>query len=246
MLTFILKILLAHFMADFLFQPDKWVKDRDKNHCKSKFLYIHAVVHLAVLSVLFLLSSEFLTYWKAILIISVSHLVIDLVKSCVEKHIKNHKIKIFIADQVFHLVALALVVCYYYPYTIHLDFLFSTESLTILITLLLATFVSGVIIKLLMGKWKLVNADDSESQINIGKIIGIIERFLIVIFIIVEMPEGIGFLLAAKSIFRFGDLRNAEDKKRTEYILLGTLMSFTLAIVIGLGLRFFLTSSLFE
>jgi hypothetical protein len=44
-------------------------------------------------------------------------------------------------------------------------------------------------------------------------------------------------LLAAKSIFRFGDLTNSKDKKLTKYILLRTLLSFILAIVIGLILK---------
>ena len=41
-------------------------------------------------------------------------------------------------------------------------------------------------------------------------------------------------MLAAKSIFRFGDLRQSDDKMRTEYVLLGTLFSFTLTIMLGL------------
>ena len=46
--------------------------------------------------------------------------------------------------------------------------------------------------------------------------------------------EGIGFLLAAKSIFRFGDLNKAQELRNTEYILIGTLTSFAIAISIGL------------
>jgi len=42
-------------------------------------------------------------------------------------------------------------------------------------------------------------------------------------------------LIAAKSVFRFGDLSRAKDRKLTEYILIGTFLSFGLAIAIGLG-----------
>jgi hypothetical protein len=45
---------------------------------------------------------------------------------------------------------------------------------------------------------------------------------------------GIGFLLAAKSVFRFGDMRREQDRKLTEYIMLGTLLSFTFALLLGL------------
>ena len=46
--------------------------------------------------------------------------------------------------------------------------------------------------------------------------------------------EGIGYLLAAKSVFRFGELRNNKELMHTEYILLGTFLSFTVAVVVGL------------
>ena len=241
MLTFILKILLAHFIADFLLQPNKWVEERGTKHYKSKYLYLHALVHFVVLAVLFLLSSDFSTYLWAIIIIPISHLIIDLVKSYSEKRIQKRKTELFIADQMLHLLVLAVVVYSYFPYSINVEHILSEKLLFTLIAIILATSVSGIIIKLFMKKWELVDVDKTQPFISRGKNIGVIERFLIVVFIVADMPEGIGFLLAAKSIFRFGDLSNTKDKERTEYILLGTLMSFTLAIVIGLGLKFFLT-----
>lgn len=59
-------------------------------------------------------------------------------------------------------------------------------------------------------------------------------------FIITNHWEGIGFLIAAKSVFRFGDLSQAKDRKLTEYILIGTLLSFGLAIVFGIGYEYVL------
>src|SRR5699024_1678830 len=56
--------------------------------------------------------------------------------------------------------------------------------------------------------------------------IGMLERVFIFVFIITGNWEGIGFLLAAKSIFRFGDLKDSKDRNLTEYILIGTLLSF--------------------
>ena len=64
--------------------------------------------------------------------------------------------------------------------------------------------------------------------------IGYLERILIVTFILSGWMEGIGYLLAAKSVFRFGELRNNKELMRTEYILLGTFLSFTVAAIVGL------------
>ena len=64
--------------------------------------------------------------------------------------------------------------------------------------------------------------------------IGYLERIMIVSFILGGWMEGIGYLLAAKSVFRFGELRNNKELMHTEYILLGTFLSFTIAVVVGL------------
>jgi hypothetical protein len=50
---------------------------------------------------------------------------------------------------------------------------------------------------------------------------------------LVGCMEGIGFLLAAKSIFRFGELTKPREVKITEYVMIGTLSSFTIAILLG-------------
>jgi hypothetical protein len=52
----------------------------------------------------------------------------------------------------------------------------------------------------------------------------------------------VGFLIAAKSVFRFGDLKESKDRKLTEYILVGTLVSFGLAIFTALVTQFYLQS----
>ena len=42
-------------------------------------------------------------------------------------------------------------------------------------------------------------------------------------------------MLAAKSIFRFGDLKENKDIRLTEYILIGTLLSFGIGILTGMA-----------
>ena len=59
-------------------------------------------------------------------------------------------------------------------------------------------------------------------------------------FVITGNIEGVGFLLAAKSIFRFGDLNKAREIKITEYVLLGTLASFTIALIVAFTLNYYL------
>ena len=82
-----------------------------------------------------------------------------------------------------------------------------------------------------MSNWsKALNESNDASLNNAGKYIGILERLFVFTFIIAGNWGAIGFLLAAKSVFRFGDLRESKDRKLTEYILIGTLLSFGIAI----------------
>ena len=74
----------------------------------------------------------------------------------------------------------------------------------------------------------------NESLKDAGKYIGVLERVLVFIFIVVGHWEAVGFLITAKSVFRFGDLTASKERKLTEYILIGTLISFGIAIVISL------------
>ena len=71
--------------------------------------------------------------------------------------------------------------------------------------------------------------------------IGILERILIVIFVTTAQFQAIGFLVAAKSIFRFNDTRE-EGTLKAEYFLLGTMISFTLAIITGLAVRWLVST----
>ena len=57
-------------------------------------------------------------------------------------------------------------------------------------------------------------------------------------YIFAILALAVGFLLAAKSIFRFGDLKEAHDIKLTEYVLIGTLLSFGIAIITALMTQF--------
>ena len=53
--------------------------------------------------------------------------------------------------------------------------------------------------------------------------------------------EGIGFVLAAKSILRMGELRGEQGTRFSEYVILGTLLSFAIAFLMGLLLRMVLS-----
>jgi hypothetical protein len=64
-----------------------------------------------------------------------------------------------------------------------------------------------------------------------GRAIGWLERSLVMLLYLIGQPEGIAFLFAAKSILRFGEIKDAHWRKMTEYIIIGTFSSFGWALL---------------
>ncbi|MGG5487545.1 DUF3307 domain-containing protein [Gaetbulibacter sp. PBL-D1] len=237
MISLFIKLVLAHIVGDFLLQPEKWVKHKEKFKHKSKYLYWHILVHLIALVIIFQFNFK---YWLGLLIILISHYGIDVIKLNLKNKLNTRLL--FGLDQLAHLLVIALVVNIYEPYSINTDSFFSSEFLLFVTGLLGVTVVSSVIMKTLISKWQLEEDLKGESLENAGAYIGMLERLFVFAFIVMDYWEGIGFLIAAKSVFRFGDLSKAKDRKLTEYILIGTLLSFGLAIAFGMAYKYILNA----
>ncbi len=233
MMDLTLKLLIAHILGDFVLQPNHWVESKKKNGYKSIYFYLHGGVHL--LSLLILLGFD-LSYWPSIIGIVLSHLLIDFCKLKLESYVNPRLL--FSLDQLLHLCVIGGLVYYHTGYKIDLWPIYSTELLLAIVALLMVTCVSSVVVKTVMGKWKLEEDKSEDSLESAGKYIGILERLFVFGFILLNQWSAIGLLIAAKSVFRFSDLSRAKDRKLTEYILIGTLISFGLAILIGLWVQY--------
>ncbi len=226
----VLQLLLAHVIGDFLLQPHQWVLHKRKDKLKSPYFYVHILIHALVLFIIFQFQ---LKYWLAIVISIISHFIIDYFKLLLENKI-NEK-ALFLLDQAAHILIIGWIVLIYQNIEINLDNLWRPQTLLFVLAVLCITTVSSVLMKIIMNSWSIEEDDYSDSLKNAGKYIGILERLFVFLFIILNQWQAIGFLIAAKSVFRFGDLSRSKDRKLTEYILIGTLLSFGLALAIGLG-----------
>lgn len=227
------KLIAAHLLGDFMFQTDRMCKRKyggDKIVALAT-LALHSLVQ-ALLSYLFVKDWEF---WQLPLIIAVSHFLIDYVK------IRSGKKGLvpFLIDQCAHYVVLACI--WGNTYGIGCDY-DTYESWLIFTSYVAVLAPSSILIKLFMEYEKWIPEGMSMRGLpNAGKWIGYIERVLILTFIYTGNIEGIGFLLASKSVFRFGELNRAKDLKVTEYVLIGTFASFAMAILIGFSVRWLLS-----
>lgn len=73
----------------------------------------------------------------------------------------------------------------------------------------------------------------TEGLKNGGKYIGWLERSLTLLLVLIGQPTGIGFLITAKSILRFGEIKESKHRKLAEYIIIGTFLSFGWALLMS-------------
>lgn len=233
LLQFLTLQFIAHLLADFFFQTDKWVDARQQDGIKSKYFWSHI---LLVFALSWLLSFQ----WRFIggaLAITFLHAIIDWVKMRLNTTEKLSRY-LFFFDQLLHLAVILAVSWFYFRIygTVNQFNISSFHTLMVAAFLFLAKPVNIIIREIFrLYRIKTVKSEDEPDELpNAGKLIGNVERMLTLLFILTGHFEAVGFLLAAKSILRFGD----KDTLRSEYVLIGTLLSFGSAIVTGLLITF--------
>lgn len=228
-----IQLILAHLLGDFILQPNSWVADKENRKLKSSYLYFHILIHTA-LSFIFLWDLKI--WWVAVLV-GISHFIIDACKLSFQK-IQTKK-RWFFIDQALHVVVIGGISLYFSEF--NFEFLKDHDFLKILMGALFLTTPASIFIKLLLSSWTPVTEEEgniqTESLSSAGKYIGILERLLVFTFIVVNHWEGVGFMIAAKSVFRFSDLAQAKQRKLTEYVLIGTLLSFGTAVLAGILIK---------
>lgn len=228
--SLLIRLIIAHLLADFVFQSDSWVKQRFNNGWSSKYLYLHGLI-AGLLAYLF---SGLWFFIRIPAAVAVTHILIDGIKVKYKDNVRS-----FLTDQVGHfLVLLGIWLWIINPESEDINvlaqvFLPGLKIWVIIGAYLVIIWPCSVLISKITEKWRLNisehNISSDESLENAGKWIGILERFLILTFVLLQQYSAIGLLVAAKSIFRF-----SESRKVGEYVLIGTLLSFTVAIIVGL------------
>lgn len=234
------RLLLAHILADFFLQRYHWVVGK-RMGVQSIYLYYHVAI-VGGLTYLFLADW---TNWELPLFIAITHFLVDWWKST-----RKSNARYFVIDQLLHIFMLVIGWLWYIGFRLN-DFETIFKSLNdtafwiVVTAYLLILRPLGFLIGKLTRRWNEELGDHKTELIGLkdaGTWIGYVERTIILTFILVGQYSAIGFLIAAKSIFRYsGKLENKGDRMQAEYILIGTLVSFLFAILIGLGARYCLS-----
>lgn len=217
--------LIAHFLTDFYGQNEKTCQMKGHDGFRSKYMYAHAFITFLIA---WLLSFSIEFVWFA-MIIGVSHLMIDGVKYVLKKWKY-----VFFVDQLAHLSVIVTVVILFCQnnFILEQEWIPTTKVLLWILGVVICLKPTNVIIKEVLRTFEIKTADTVEmvnELNNAGRLIGNLERMLTLLFVFMSQYQAIGFLLAAKSILRFKDTATA----KTEYVLVGTLLSFGIAILVG-------------
>ncbi|MEP0366067.1 MAG: DUF3307 domain-containing protein [Cyclobacteriaceae bacterium] len=232
-LDVLLRLVIAHLLADFVFQTDKINKGKQEG-IRAGFFQLHILI---VGVTAYVLVGQW-TQWLLPSLIMIVHGGIDWLKVTMSKRFSQ--LWLYLGDQLLHV--LSLVALWYAFYLAPLggaeeyfSGVFSEPKvLIVVIAFLVVSWPSGYLIGFMTEGWKKKVDGSKKSLRKAGETIGVIERVLILVFILIDEWSAIGFLLAAKSVFRFGDLNTKKARRNTEYILIGTILSFAFSVVLGL------------
>lgn len=233
-LGYFIPLLFAHLLTDFVFQSDSSVRTKHK----LSGLILHGII-AGALTYIFI---GIIPGWEIPAGVGLSHALLDAWKL---RSQQGTRLRRFVIDQLGHLLILGLIswaAVYRYGEFAGLWIkLFGRPYLLILTVLsggILSIYVVSFLVELAfeaLGIKKGLTSSRGEDPEGLvqeemgiaegGRIIGYLERSLITLFVLVGYPAGIGFLIAAKSVFRFGELTDSSRRWQAEYIIIGTLLS---------------------
>ncbi|KAF0094625.1 MAG: hypothetical protein E1N59_1629 [Puniceicoccaceae bacterium 5H] len=217
-------LLAAHAYGDFLLQSDWMAREKGR----LPVLLLHVLIHGALAYVLV----QQWGWWQVPLGVVALHLLIDGIKNRCPGGPTA-----FAVDQAAHVLSLA-VISWAATHPLGLTFdvagVWGFQWIVLGAGLSAAVLGAGHFIREVAER--MTDSDEALREAlqngvpGGGAQIGRLERALIFILLGIGQPAGIGFLIAAKSILRFEE---AKRQKLAEYVLIGTLWSFSLAIVLA-------------
>lgn len=248
-------IVLGHILGDFYFQSEKMANDKKENYLA---VFWHSLTYALSISVTILLCIPHESNLMGLILsVSLCHFLIDTIKFFIEK---NPKIKpansqastsdqpksirsilynnLFLVDQAVHF--LSLIFCWYcFGRDIDVRWFLSAEVTHLPhlpIIMLLGFLFVGKPVGIWIGKSNLRNylpsGADNTSPTGSGKVIGYLERMIVLVFLMYGQYGSIAFVLTAKSVARFKEIE--ANRGLAEYYLIGTLMSVGSAMLIAM------------
>jgi hypothetical protein len=231
-------LVAGHLLGDFALQSARMASGKKTRGVLFAHVALVTVAHL--LALLPLLS---LPVAIAAVVIGLLHGVIDWVKAQLQQD--GEKLGPFLVDQAAHLAVVlgAWGVLVHIQETPAIGGLWELHMAVVILAAVVAfnAVGGGAIVKAILASCEFAATvdsnhcrdDDTASGMRgSGALIGVLERTLSLLLILVGQWAAIAILIAAKSIARFDDLK---DRAFAEYYLIGTLASLLVVVVVGIA-----------
>lgn len=240
MLETAVALLLGHLLADFTLQGDAMVREKHRLPVMLGHVGVVVAVSWAALG--------FPPLPLMLVLVGSTHLILDVLKLRWAARRRAAGLEpgfgVFAADQAGHLAVVALAAALWpgawadglwadpasverIPALAQLP-----EAMALAAGLIATVWAGGYAVRDLMAGLRLPVDPAKDPSLPLGgQLIGRLERLMILMLLLANQPDGIGLLIAAKSILRFNELaRDASDRRASEYVIIGTLASFAWAI----------------
>jgi len=234
------KILLAHALTDFVFQPESMAENKGK----IATLLVHTLIFL-LLSVIILLPNFSYETVTALVCLALFHGLIDYLKTLIQKATAKSHWLYFLGDQALHVLGIGVVVFFldrerFQAWVDVLSIYWSKASLFLFVSLFVVIvfgggFFTGILCRGFLGQLK---SEKRPGIARAGRYIGVLERSLVLTAVLFGKMEFIGYIFAAKSIARYPEMKDGTHF--AEYYLIGTLTSISIAFFGGLLLKYLL------
>ena len=229
-------LLFAHLISDFWLPANCMVPEKRTVGRKVAALLAHTLI---VASASFLLSFD-CRFWSFAIVILITHALIDYGKMSFSTGVWP-----FVIEQILHTTILyAVSKCFIdlHPDWTQMNWIPEDHWLAVpavACAVVVCTSPANILVyetlekyKIDMGNTQKNCLENASSLRNAGALIGSLERLLILLFVLIGKYEAAGLTVAAKSILRFRD----DEGPRTEFVLVGTLLSFLIAVVVAVAL----------
>ncbi|MFV0381954.1 MAG: DUF3307 domain-containing protein [Breznakia sp.] len=223
-MNLILAMLLAHSLGDFYFQTNRMASK------KEKYIVGHIIIYTATIMMIYWLMTRSKDVVVLGILVLISHFLIDWLNLYISKKNLNISLLIFILDQILHVAVLISFLIMYDGIVVIKE---QVNHILLFITIILYLIMpSSILIDKVLCT---VDKDPSLKRflLDEGTVIGILERMLILVMGISGSINGIGFLIAAKTMVRYGqfDDQGKNNNFRSKY-LIGTLLSVLLGFLL--------------
>ncbi len=229
-------LFLAHLIGDFVLQTEQMAI---KKGFQLPWLACHAI-QVGLITLLLCWSRKAL---PVVAVVFLTHLVFDAIKP----HLPGSPLKWYIWDQIGHIVTLLFcahwMAAYFGMRSMPLTAYIPLDMQVIIAAYIFVARPLTVSVRLFLRPWQeevlKVNGDDSNASeltglSKSGEWIGNLERFFVLTCVLAEQYMPIAGLLIAKAVMGFGEISQPKQRKKSDYVILGTFASVGLATAVGL------------